>query len=212
MSQRFAHAPNLAVQTLGQHNAKCRGTRAFYGTGQGHTFENFHARSHLGQKFILKRTIDHDVVFLFVLVASAQNFIDDVAIIGQENEAFTHLIQSSDWENPRGIIDEVDDVVLFADLVCGANNAHRLVQRDVNQLRSFQLSHLLAFHRDHISRLQPRAHFWDHSIDGHLTQINQLIGCPARAISNFAEVLVDAFAAWLRFLHGAKVWSQSIHP
>ena len=49
---------------------------------------------------IRDRAIHRDQVFLLVLVLGAQDLVDDVAVVGQEDQAFGVLVQASDGKDP----------------------------------------------------------------------------------------------------------------
>ena len=79
-----------------------------------------------------------------MVVLGAQDLVDDVAVVGQEDQAFGVLVEPADREHALGVIDEIDDVAL--DVALGrAGDADWLVECDVDRLD------VLAGAADHIS-------------------------------------------------------------
>ena len=73
----------------------------------------------------------HDVLLL-VAVLRAQHLVDDVAVVGEQDQALRILVEAADREDPLGVVDEVDDVA--GDVPLGrAGDADRLVERDVDR-------------------------------------------------------------------------------
>ena len=68
-----------------------------------------------------------------MVVASPEYFIDDIAVIGQENEAFARLVKTSNRENSLRIIDVVNNVVFLADVVGGADNTYWFVKSNIDE-------------------------------------------------------------------------------
>ena len=82
----FAHSPDLAVHALFKYNPE--NLRAFRNHLAlfGHHAQYGHPFGHAFYESLIERFVDGDDVFFFVVVASAQNFIDQVPIIRQENK------------------------------------------------------------------------------------------------------------------------------
>src|SRR3546814_813819 len=90
-----------------------------------------YAARHAAQEFVGDRVVHAHQVFLLQLVFGAQDGVDDVAVAGQQDQAFRILVQPADREDPPLVADEIDDVALHRRLG-GAGDADRLVQRDVD--------------------------------------------------------------------------------
>ena len=75
-----------------------------------------------------------DDVLLLVVVLGAQHLVDDVAVVGEQDQALGVLVEPADREDALGVVDEVDDVAV--DVALGrAGDADRLVERDVDRAR-----------------------------------------------------------------------------
>ena len=74
------------------------------------TPEDLHAVGHAVQEVLGQRPVDGDHVFLFVLVLGAQDLVDDVAVVGEQDQAFGILVQAADRKDALRMADEVDDV------------------------------------------------------------------------------------------------------
>ena len=66
--------------------------------------------------------MDRHDVFLFVVIACAKNFIDDVPVAGEEDKSFTGFIETTHGKNALGVFYEIDNIVLLAADVGGAND------------------------------------------------------------------------------------------
>ena len=78
------------------------------------------------------RAIDRDDVLLLVVVLGAQHLVDDVAVVGEQDQPLGVLVEPADREHALGVVDEVDDVA--GDVALGrAGDADRLVERDVDR-------------------------------------------------------------------------------
>ena len=71
-----------------------------------------------------------------MLIFDAQHLVDDVAVVGKQNQAFGIFVEPTNREDPFGVINEIDDVALHRALG-GAGDAHRLVERNVDWLAEF---------------------------------------------------------------------------
>ena len=56
--------------------------------------------------------VDPYDVFFFVVIVGPQDLINDVAIIGEEDQAFRIFVEPANGEYPFGIVYETDDIVL----------------------------------------------------------------------------------------------------
>ena len=86
---------------------------------------------------IRDRPIHRHHVFLLVLVLGAQDFVDDVAVVGEQDQAFGVLVQPADRKDSLAVADELDDVVLDVRLG-GAGDPDGLVERDVDRPSSWR--------------------------------------------------------------------------
>ena len=105
------------------------------------------------------------------------------------------------------MIDVINDVVFFADVISGTDNPDRLVKSDVNEI-FLGSAYRFVVYGDYIARQYFGAHFWYRTIDHDPSAFDELVGSSARAIANFTEVFIDADAFCLvhnRFDSFAKV-------
>ena len=130
-AERRAHAADLSVQTLRQHDAKRRLSRARDDAGLCFLAADPDARGHHRQKRVRDRGLDRDGVFLFVAVLDTKDLVHDVAVVGQEDQALRVLVEPPDRKNPLAVPDEVDDVV--GDIALGrAGDSAWLVEGDID--------------------------------------------------------------------------------
>ncbi len=134
-----------------------------------------------------------------MLIGGAQNLVDGIAIIGQENQSLRILVQAANGENAFGMVYKVDDVVLYLSLR-RAGNPRRLVQRNEDQRRFLHGIQQKAIDHDAVA--------WENQvpnsrlavIDFDLTSSYISIGLTAAAIATFTNEFIEPL-----WLHGAKV-------
>src|SRR5277367_821600 len=68
-----------------------------------------------------------------MIVFGAKDFVDDVAVVRQEDETFGVLVQPPDRKDAFGMPDKSDDVV-FDMGFGGGGDSHRFVEGDVDLL------------------------------------------------------------------------------
>ena len=90
--QKLTHAANLAVEALGQDDRKGMAARLLDDTFACTGSYNRNAVAHLLNEFFGDWLIHRYQIFFFVVVARTQNFIDDIAVVGQENEPLAGFV------------------------------------------------------------------------------------------------------------------------
>jgi hypothetical protein len=141
------------------------------------------------QRQVGDRPLHGDEVFLLVIVLHAQDFVDDVAVVGQQDQAFGILVQAPDRKDPLAVADQIDDVAIDVRFA-GAGNADRLVQRDVDVL--FLGADRLAVDADLVALCHLRAEHGRHAVAGHAPLLDPLVGLAARTGAGLADVLVES--------------------
>ena len=96
-------------------------------------------------------------------VARAQDLVDYIAVIGQQNKTFRVLVESSDGEDPFIVADEIDDIVGIA-AVGRADDTLRLIKGNEDQI--FILGNESAFEGYLLSGLNPAAHQCFFAVNG----------------------------------------------
>jgi len=129
------------------------------------------------------------MILLFMVIPGSENLIDDVSVIGHEDESFTGFIQSTNGEDAGGISDEINDVILLHLAIRSANNANGLMESHIDRFFT-GFGDELAHHLHFISREDFSAHLRLFPVDGDLPFIYEIISCPAGAIANLAEEFV----------------------
>jgi len=123
----LAHAPDLAVEALGKNDAEAAAALLPYEALISNGIQYGHATAHVLHELGCHCLVHIDDVFLFVVVAGAQYFINDIAVIGQEDEAIRVFIQPAYRENALRVIDEVDDIGAVLN-IGGGGNPNRLIE------------------------------------------------------------------------------------
>jgi hypothetical protein len=84
----LAHAADLTVEALRQHDTERIASDLGDTARIGHRLEDRYAAGHARQELMRQRPVDRDDVFLLVLVLGTEHAIDDVAVVGQQDQAF----------------------------------------------------------------------------------------------------------------------------
>ena len=121
-------------------------------------------------------------------IAGPQNLVDDVAVVGQKNQSFRVLIKPSDRKEPFRILQIADDVVgdLF---IRGADDARRLIQRDIDRL-DFASDHP-PIQLDYIARRNTITGSCGTAINRNATFLDETVGFAAGTDSRLTDVLVE---------------------
>lgn len=110
IAERVAHAPDLPIPPLGENNPKPIASHPSHLTRLRLAAENNHASSHLIQECLTKGAIYLHEIFSFVTEFGAEDSVDDVAVVRQQNETGGIFIQPSDRENTLMVPDFRDDI------------------------------------------------------------------------------------------------------
>src|SRR4026208_1294766 len=105
-----AHAPDLPIQPLRQHDAEGVLTDRGDLASPGYGVENRHAARHPLDKRLRDWTVDGDEALLPVTAPGAEGAVDDIAGIGQQDQALRILVQPAHRKYPGMVSHEVDDV------------------------------------------------------------------------------------------------------
>jgi len=191
VTEDLAHAADLTIEALGQNNPELVFAEAADLAGFGFGVENAHTASHSGDKVIGYRFVDRDEILLLVIVFRTQDVVDDVAIVGEQNQTFRFLVQPADREDALFMTDEVHDVVTHT-VFGGAGDADRFVEADVDLLFLFAPANNASVGAHLVAFRNLRTQLSAFAIDGHTPLGNQGIGLAARAHAGFAEKFVEA--------------------
>ena len=124
-----------------------------------------------------------------MVIFRAQNFVDDVAVVRQENQAFGVLVQPPDRKDTFRVRDQVDDVVLDVRFG-GAGDADRLVESNVNLL--LLGADQLAVDAHLVARGNPGAQCGALAVAGDAARINPFVRLTPRTDTGLADVLVES--------------------
>ena len=203
----FTHSSDLPIETLGENDLEHEPPELLYMALAGHGVEDRDTIAHIVNESLGDRLVHRDDILFFVVVAGPQNLVHDVAIVGEEDEPFAGLIESPDGEDPRGVVEVVDDVVGFHTCVGGADNAHRLVKCQINRLFDWR-GDALAIHPHLIVGSDFGSQLRHLAINGDAALLNELVGSPAGAVACLGEIFVDSgqlVAFHLFYSFGCKI-------
>src|SRR5690554_69599 len=129
----LTHPANLAVQSLHQCYAKYKTTLLHHFALFGHGAKYRNAPGHAFNKGLGDGLVDGYNIFLFVVVASSKDFIDQVAVAGHEYQPLRILVEAPDRKNASAVANKTLDIVSFR-IISGAYDAHWFVQGDKHQV------------------------------------------------------------------------------
>lgn len=188
IAQVFAHASNLTIKPLGEDNAESSFVYLIYLARLGDGAQNRHALAHALQETGVDGLVNGYNVLLLVLVTSAEDFVDDISVVGQEDESLRGLVQPANRKKPLGVIDEINDVLAFA-RIGGANYPCGLIKSQVEggrfSLQRFAFEQYLISGKDPVSLLRNR------TIDLYQSFFNKAVGFAARADARTTDVLIE---------------------
>lgn len=131
--QKLTHPADLAVQALVEDNAKGVWPLCFDQTFFCDCIQDGNAVAHAVDEFRGDGRLDSRDVLLVVIVSSAQDLVDDIPIIGKENEALGGFVQAADWEEALLVLDIRDDVLRFFG-ISRTDDAHWFIEGDIERL------------------------------------------------------------------------------
>ena len=154
----------------------------------GDPVENMHSARHSGEELGGDRAIDRDAVFLLVAVRRAQQVVDDIAVIRQQEQALGVLVEAADRKDALAVCHEADHIVRNPG-IGRALDADRLVKRDVHVRGLIADDAAIDPHRIAFQHL--RAESCDDAVDAHAAAGYPGIGLATRAQAALAQELVD---------------------
>lgn len=198
VAEHGAHAPDLPVEALGEHDAEGIGAHfpGAAGLGAHLQLRQVHAGTHAADEARRQRPVHRHHVFLLVIVLGAQDLVDDIAVAGEQNQTVGFLVQTPDGKDALAVADEVHDIAAHMPFR-GAGDAHRLVERDVDASRlmlglAHAALHRLAVDADLILLADLLAQLHRLAVDRDAPGGDERIGLAARAQAGFADVFVEA--------------------
>src|SRR5690554_4997753 len=187
----LGHAADLAVQALYQDDAEHKPGNLLDLAALGHGAQDWHAVTHALDEFPGDRLIHRHQVFFLVVITGPQDLVHQVAVTGEETQALGVFSQPPDRETSLAVADNALDIV-FLGAVGGADDAHRLVQGDKDQLFFIPAFHHLAVHLHHIAPQHLVSHLGTAAIDVNITLLDVTVSIPARAHAALADVFVQS--------------------
>jgi hypothetical protein len=189
VSQRGAHAADLAIQPLSENHAKRHLIDAADLARLGQLTHDFHAACHHLQRKIGDWAIHrHDVLF-FMIVFGTEDLVDDIAVVREEDQTLRVLVQSPYGKDALRVPDEIDDVVLDVGFR-GAGNSDGLIEGNIDLLffdadRLTVDAYVVAVH-------DPRAQRGELTVASNAARIDPLVRLTPRTDAGFADVLIES--------------------
>src|SRR6187431_2812125 len=95
-AERGAHAADLAIDSLRQHDAEAIRTGARHGGRLRLLGSDANAPTHHREEGVCDIGLDRHQVLLLVTALDAQDFVDDVAVVREEDESLGVLVETTD--------------------------------------------------------------------------------------------------------------------
>lgn len=165
---------------------------------------------HLAQHVRAQRAFDLDTVHLLQMPGNFQQPVDQIPVVGQQEESFGVEVQPSGGENAlRHALKKIAHALAAFRVVHRGHATRRLVENEIKpRLRKAQQ---LAAHLDVVGvRIGLAAKLGDHmTVDRHLPRQNELLGMPprsdARAGNQFLQTLLHLVPFSNSILHAKRL-------
>jgi hypothetical protein len=132
-----AHSPDLPIEALRQHDPEDILADRHYLASPCNGAENGDTARHSLDECPGDRTVHGDEILLLVTVLGTQDAVHDVAVVGEQDEAFGILVESADREYACLMAHEIDDILRHIP-VRGAFDTGRFVECQVDPRRLCQ--------------------------------------------------------------------------
>ena len=166
-------------------------SRMFYKTFLGDSAQYRNAIAHFFDKGRGDGSLYSDQILFFMIVPGAKNFIDNIPIIGQQDQTLTVFVQTANRENALWVIDKVDNIVLLSSGIGGAHNSAGFVKGQIYRF-CFRGVNEFPVEANFVFRGDLTPHFGNHPVDGDPFLLDKFVGGSARTVSYFTEILIDA--------------------
>ena len=174
----FAHPSYLSVESLFQDDAKSPGAFLPYEAGFRSFAEDIHTISHCADHVVGEFLIHRDNVFFFVVVSCPEDLIDDIPVIGEQDQSFRILVEPADREDAFGMIDESDDIGAVG-CIRGGCDAGGFVQCDVDGFLGTLYFFTIDGHP--VAGINPCCQQYEFIVDGDTSLFDQFFSFPAGA-------------------------------
>lgn len=174
----FAHPTYLPVKALFQDDSKSSGTFLPNEAGFCSFSQDIHAIAHCSDHVMGEFLIHRDDVFFFVVISCPEDLIDDIPVVGEQDQPFGILVESANGEDAFGMIDESDDIGPVGRIRRGCD-AGGFVQRDVDGFLGTLYFFTIDGHP--VAGIHPRRQQYQFIIDGDTSLFDQFFSFPAGA-------------------------------
>lgn len=185
----LTHAADLAIQPLDQRDAEDKRRFFLHFALFGHRAQHRHACAHSGNKLIGDRLVDRNDILFFVVVTGPQDLVDQITVVGKENQALRIFVESANREDALAVIDEIADVIALA-LFHGGDNPHRLIQGNQHQIVFIARLDKLTIDLHHIACKYLRAHSGAFAVNENVALLDVTIGVTTGADAALADVFI----------------------
>ena len=106
-----------------------------------------------------------------MIVTGTQDLVDQIAVVGEENQPLRVFIQTANREDTAAVVHEINDVVPLT-VFRGADNPNRFVQRDKHQVFGITRFDELTIHFNHVARHHLVTNRGALAVEEHITLFN----------------------------------------
>lgn len=190
IAQGFTHLADLTVKPLHQDDTETMLARLFHPAGKGFNPIDPYPLRHISEEGAIDVAVYPHEVFLLMLVTGPQDLVHDIAIVGQEDQAFRVFIEPPNGKYAFGIVDITDDVPpdIF---VCSGGDAHRFIERKDDHFLLIGRFQDAAIHYHLIPFPITVAGNRNFIVQQYPAGLDQAVRFPSGAIAGFADVFVQ---------------------
>jgi hypothetical protein len=168
-----AHPPDLPIPTFREDDAEPCGAQSFNLTGLRSTSQDHDSLSHPIKERLIEGSIHRHLIFPFMTKLRPKNFVNNITVVGQENEPRRVFVETADREDAFRMADCSNDVTRHVGFA-RRRHPNRFVVLDVDRLMS--PGDNLAIAGNDITDGNLVSQFGHTTVDGDTTGLDQSIG------------------------------------
>jgi hypothetical protein len=146
-------------------------------------------------------------VFLLVFISCPEDFINDIAIICEEDQSFRWLVQPPDREYAFGIFDMIYDIVGDTAVGC-TRDANGFVQGDIDLATILFGKNRLSIHFNFVPGSDPVSCPGNNTINTYSPFRNRFIRFPPGTPTRVADIFIQANGIFVSWIHALELKMQ----
>jgi hypothetical protein len=176
MADRGQHPLDLVLSALVDRELDPCGAEPADPCGRGRTIIELNARAEPCERVVGRLALDPGLVDLLHLVARVRETVCELAVVREQEGAGRVGVEAADRDDPRRVLDELDDGGAAPRVVSGRHDAGRLVQEHVGERLELDRP---AVDLDAVSGGDEGVELPGLAVDEHPAGLDQLVGLAA---------------------------------